>query len=50
MASARRVSSMQCNVFYDVDWLRAHARPYLELVAAVPGAYGYQTAVLFRRV
>ena len=44
-----RVQSMQCNVFFDVEWLRARVAPLLEIVAVEPAAYGYQTAVLLRR-
>jgi len=39
----------QSQVFYDIDFLQRHWEGMLDVLSVTPEAYGYQTAILFKK-
>ena len=42
-------SPKNTQVYYDLEWLRAHWGRWMELVSVTEEAYGFQTALVFRK-
>jgi ubiquinone/menaquinone biosynthesis C-methylase UbiE len=41
---------MRSQVFYDIDYLKRTLSPFFEVQSVTPEAYGFQTAVVLRRL
>jgi ubiquinone/menaquinone biosynthesis C-methylase UbiE len=41
--------SQNCQVFYDIDYLRWHWGRIMKIISVTPEAYGFQTAVLMEK-
>jgi ubiquinone/menaquinone biosynthesis C-methylase UbiE len=41
---------MRSQVFYDIDYFTKHLKPFFEVQSVTPAAYGFQTAVLLKKL
>jgi hypothetical protein len=41
---------MRSQVFYDSEYFARNLKPFFEVVSSTPAAYGFQTAVLIKKV